>query len=68
MKVARGNVKKLIVILTDIQSLIGEARGAVMNDRDMMSMDKTLAALDKAFQLCIEARGEYYPTDMGYKK
>ena len=62
-KIPRGNSRKLILCLGDIQFLIGSARGAAMNDRDTNRMTHVLEALDKAFQLCLDARGLYSPID-----
>ena len=54
MKIARGNTRKIIVMVGDVQTLIGRAKGDVMNDRDPNSMDKILPALEKAFELCLD--------------
>ncbi len=48
--------RKLKKDLSDIQGLIGEARGAFMNDRDPMRADKVLGALEKAFELILRVR------------
>ena len=60
MKIARGNTRKIIVMVGEIQSLVSSSKGHVMNDRDPNSMDKILPALDKAFELCLEITGMYY--------
>lgn len=61
MKTARGNVRKILIKVGEIQSLVGAARGQALNDRDPYMMDKLIPSLEKAFELCLEIRGEYEP-------
>lgn len=51
-------------VLTRLQDLIGHAENAVLNDRDRFSIDKAVAALREAHDLCIQARSFDPPTDV----
>ena len=54
---------KLIKVLDEIQNLSGRALGAFHNDRDPMRAEHVCQPLERIFELCIEARGLYDPTD-----
>lgn len=60
---ARGNVRKLLVIVGEIQNKVGEATGVARNDRDPEQLDKLCKLLDDAFNLCLDARSRYDPID-----
>lgn len=62
---ARGNTKVIINKVTEIQTLIGNAKSAYQNDGGHNRVDRAETVqsnLDKAFQLCLEIRGMYDPT------
>jgi hypothetical protein len=61
MKKAKGEVKKLIVALGEIQNLVGKAKGSLWNDRDANSLEEASDALDKAFEICLKHRNQYDP-------
>ena len=61
MKVARGKVRELLIIIGEIQNLVGVAKNVARNDRDKEQLTHLLELLDKAFKLCLEARSEYRP-------
>ena len=63
MKTPRGNVRKLILALGDIQDLVGEAQGVASNDRDVSRMDHLMPLLHRAFEICVEARSVYPPIE-----
>ena len=62
-KRARGNARKIIVLVGDIQDLIGEAQGAYLNDRASDRAAKVLNALETAFGKCLEITGMYEPVE-----
>ena len=62
MKAARGSVRRLLIALSEVQHLVGIARGQMMNDRNPDAYEKARDALDRAFSLCVSARSEYAPT------
>lgn len=62
---ARGNTKVIIDKVTEIQSLIGNAKNAYQNDggHNRVNRAETVHSnLDKAFELCLEIRNMYDPT------
>ena len=63
MKQAKGQVKKLLQVLGEVQSLIGNAKVSHYNDRDRNAFVEAQEKLEKAFNLCVEASSEYYPFD-----
>ena len=63
-KRARGNARKIIVLVGDIQDLIGEAQGAYLNDRAPDRAAKVLNALETAFGKCLEITGMYEPVEV----
>lgn len=63
-KRARGNARKIIVLVGDIQDLIGEAQGAYLNDRASDRAAKVLNALETAFGKCLEITGMYEPVEV----
>ena len=64
-KIPRGNTRKLILYLGDIQTLIGRAKNSALNDRDTNQLEHVLEALEEAFNLCVEARSFYSPIERG---
>jgi hypothetical protein len=63
MKKAKGEVKKLIIALGEIQNLIGKAKGVLWNDRNSNNIEETSILLEKAFEVCLKNRNEYYPIE-----
>lgn len=61
MKIAKGNTRKIVKLVGEIQSLVGRSKGTVLNDRNPNMMDDLLPMLDKAFDLCLEITGMYEP-------
>lgn len=59
MKKAKGEVRRLLIVIGELQDKIGMAKGQHDNDRDMMAFEKAQKLLDEAFRLCIETTGEY---------
>jgi hypothetical protein len=58
---ARGQVRKLLIAIRELQSLIGTAKAFHENDRDPNGYVKGQAALTHAFELCLDATGGYEP-------
>jgi len=61
MKTARGDVRKLLITLGDIQTLAGRAQGVYLNDRSTERAEKLVPMLQEIFDKCVETRSEYYP-------
>ena len=59
MKIARGNTRKLLKKVNNIQDLVSEAIGLHFDDQDRNGFEKAQKLLQKAFDLCIEITGEY---------
>jgi len=60
---ATGSNLRLIKTLDEIQTLSGRAKNAFLNDRDPMRGKHVIEPLEKIFELCVEARSLYEPTD-----
>jgi hypothetical protein len=58
---ARGEVRRLLIIIGELQSLIGCAKSNHENDRDPMSYENGQKQLREAFELCISATSKYEP-------
>ena len=56
---ARGEVRKLLIVIGKLQSLIGGAESNHNNDKDPCGFEKGQKKLREAFQLCIDATGNY---------
>jgi hypothetical protein len=55
--------RELLKALSELQALIGDAIAAHANDRDPDAFVKVQTPLEKAFELCIQARSFDPPTD-----
>lgn len=55
--------RELLKVVSELQDLIGEAVAAHANDRDPDAFVKVQTPLEKAFELCIQARSFDPPTD-----
>ena len=60
---ARGNVKKILLMVGEIQDLVGDARGLHWNDRDDNAFALAQNKLEQALNLCVEATSMYDPID-----
>lgn len=60
-KQARGEVRRLIKVIGELQNKIGMAKSHHDNDRDMMAFEKGQRLLEEAFELCIKTTGDYDP-------
>lgn len=60
-KIARGNVRKLLIIIGEIQTMSGRAWGYHQDDRDPHGFEKGQKLLEEINKLCIEATGLYAP-------
>ena len=58
---ARGNTRKLLIVIGKLQSLIGSAESNHNNDRDPRGFENGQRALREAFQLCVNATSGYDP-------
>lgn len=61
MKQARGDVRKLLQVLGEVQTLTGSAHALHYNDRDQNAFGEAQAMLDVAFNLCVAATSDYHP-------
>ncbi|WP_224005378.1 hypothetical protein [Paraburkholderia tropica] len=55
--------RELLIVITELQSLIGQAQGQHANDRDRNSFEAGQKLLEQAHELCIQARSFDPPTD-----
>lgn len=60
-KIARGNVRKMLLAIGKIQDLSGQAWHYHQNDRDPHGFEKGQLALEEIQRLCIETTGLYAP-------
>lgn len=67
-KIARGKVRELLETIGELQDLVGEAQGRYRDDISVDRATGLLAALDKAFKLCVDARNGYAPIDTPRRK
>ena len=58
---ARGKVRKLLIVIGELHSLVGTARAFHENDRDPNGYVKGQGVLTQAFELCLDATSEYEP-------
>lgn len=58
MKKARGQVRKLLLAIGDIQDEVSKAQAA-HNDDSAMARDRLTRALNRAFKICINITSEY---------
>jgi hypothetical protein len=59
MKIAKGEVRQLLIIVGILQDKIGLARGLHFDDRSRGAFEKAQNLLGEAFDLCVSTRGEY---------
>jgi hypothetical protein len=57
--IARGNIRKILLMVQEIQGLIGKARNNHQNDRDPQGFEKGQEQLQQAFDLCIKITDMY---------
>ncbi|MFL1672572.1 hypothetical protein [Paenibacillus dendritiformis] len=58
---ARGNTKVILQKVTEIQRLVGEAKGLHDDDQNPMGHQLAQEKLVTAFDLCVEIRDMYDP-------
>ena len=68
MKHARGDIRKLLTIIGEIQDRVGMAKSWHENDRDPSAWERGQELLQEAFDLCIVATSPFYPVDMEEKE
>jgi hypothetical protein len=70
MKKARGEVKRLLRIIGDLQSKVGYARSLHYNDRSQTAFGEAQNILKEAFDLCVKTTSDYDPEsyDVFYDK
>lgn len=59
----KPNRRDLLIVITRLQGLIGQAMSLHGNDRDPHGFEKGQKLLNEAHTLCIEARGFDPPLD-----
>lgn len=62
-KIARGSVRRLLIVIGRLQNLIGGAEGHHENDRDPNGFARGQIKLREAFRLCVETTDEYEPVE-----
>lgn len=60
-------VKQLLIVLNELQTLIGSAKGDHANDRDQSGWENGQLKLEAAFNICIETLGKYPQIKQGRK-
>lgn len=63
MKQARGEIRRLLTLIGEIQDNVGKANAAIYDDRSPDAFAKCTAAVQKAHDLCIFATSKYYPLE-----
>jgi len=63
---SKPNRKQLIRVIQELQDLLGQARGAALDDRNINRMRDLLRPLDQGFDLCVESL-QYDPPASGRK-
>lgn len=58
---ARGNTRKILKNVEEVEKMIGLAKSLHDNDRDPQAHSKAQQALEKALELCYETRSLYDP-------
>jgi len=61
MKKAKGETRKLLKVIIDLQGKIGYAKGLHYNDRSQTAFEQAQDILQQAFELCVETTGDYDP-------
>ena len=61
--IARGKIRKLLIVLGEIQDKVGEAKGLHDDDVSHGASERAQKLLNEAFDLCVEARSEYDPIE-----
>lgn len=61
--VPRGNVRKILVLVGEVQDSVGKAKGIAYDDRNLERITHLIEALDLAFDKCLEIRNLYAPID-----
>ncbi len=63
LKRARGNTRKLLLALSRIQDLSGEAKAVYLDDRSSTRAEKLIPLLKQIFDIALEAQGDYEPVN-----
>lgn len=61
MKKARGEIRRILIVVGKIQSLAGKAQGVYFNDRQANRADALIPILQEMFDLCLDILGDYDP-------
>lgn len=61
MKKAKGETRKLLKVIIDLQEKIGYAKGLHYNDRSQTAFEQAQDILQQAIDLCIETTADYDP-------
>lgn len=64
MKIAKGTVRKLLIKIGSVQDLISKAIACGGDDRDPHGFEKAQRSLLQAFEICVEATGDYAPINL----
>ena len=61
MTITRGEVRRLLITIGELQSLIGRGIAYHNDDRDQNGFQKGQKELQDAFEMCIVATSKYDP-------
>jgi len=62
-KRARGEVRRMLIAISEVQTMIGAAKSWHENDRSPHAWENGQKLLIEAFQLCISIASDYDPAD-----
>ena len=65
MKIAKGEVKRLLKALDEIQVLAGSAKNGYLNDVVPDRYGKVVPPLDEIFDICVRERGRFESSEEG---
>lgn len=63
MKIAKGEVRRLLKALEKIQGLAGNAKNGYLDDRNPDRYSKVVPPLNEIFAICLRERGRFDPLD-----
>jgi len=61
MKIAKGEVRRLLKTLQEIQNLAGRAKSGYLDDVNPDRYSKVVPPLDEIFDICVREQGRFRP-------
>ena len=65
MKSTKGEVRRLLKALGEVQVLAGRAKNGYLNDRNPDRYSKVVPPLDEIFDICVRERGRFESSEEG---